>query len=169
LGERSRIRNNDYLHVRCHPNDPTAANDFDPYNLSEPYPDGLRTLELKGIRLFPFIFASSTILLRDEYITMYNEVVSDYQGRRGRREPGVVVTGQQGLGRPNFLRSTPVIHLTVTSGTGKSVFLFYVLLLRILDAKPTVLRYDAGLAVGFTQYGVEILGEESSFEARKRI
>jgi hypothetical protein len=63
LGGARRIRESDNFDVRCYPakNDSDeprtkrADHDFGPYDFSVPCPDGLRTLELKGIPLFPFL------------------------------------------------------------------------------------------------------------------
>jgi hypothetical protein len=94
-GARDRIRESEYIDIVCHP----SKNDFDPYNLSEPYPDGLRTLELKGIPFFPFIRPSTTILLCDEYIHMYKQAVYEYDSHFHQEEgTGVVITGQEGIG-----------------------------------------------------------------------
>jgi hypothetical protein len=43
-----------------------------------------------------------------------------------------------------------------TFSTGKTVFLFYLLLLRILEGKPTLLRLDKGRLVGFSSDGMRV-------------
>jgi hypothetical protein len=71
--------------------------------------------------------------------------------------------------RPEFLHfSMWALHLTLSSGTGKTVFLFYVLLQSILDAQPTLLRYVGGLALGFSEKGVERFEREVTLDTLAR-
>jgi hypothetical protein len=73
----------------------------DPYELTKVCVDKkgndvLRTLELPNIRLFPFFKPSSKILLRSEYVYMYEQVNNRSQSTAS---SGVVVTGYPGIGK----------------------------------------------------------------------
>jgi hypothetical protein len=92
-GRRDRIKE----HIKIYPfpadhfiDEPPTVRD--PYDLNEPYPLGLRTLDLSVFKLA--YHSSTTILLRDEYVTMYN--VCELKSSKLRN---VVVTGQPGIGK----------------------------------------------------------------------
>jgi hypothetical protein len=93
LGRRDRIKE----HIKIHP---FVVKDFefDPlaYDLTVPYTLGLRTLDLS----IPFFGDVSPILIRDEYVTMYNDMTSTFEDTlRGlSNEGGIMVTGQSGVG-----------------------------------------------------------------------
>jgi hypothetical protein len=104
-GRRDRIKD----HIKIYPF-PSPADRFvdepptvhDPYDLTVPYPLGLRTLDLPVFRLA--YHSSTTILLRDEYITMYNRLASTFKASKVENRPrtddgGVIVTGQPGIGK----------------------------------------------------------------------
>jgi hypothetical protein len=125
--------------------------------LNEPYPYGLRTLNLKDIPLFPFTNLSASIRFRDEYVAMHKEVVSVFETLFHQRfSKGVVVTVNQASVRPNRFEIALNAICLPSDMSGKTVFLFFVLLQRILDAQPTLLCYDGGKAIGFDKSGVQI-------------
>jgi hypothetical protein len=54
----------------------------------------LRTLDLSHLPVFRLVHESAKILIRDEFIILYKELISIFESRRR----GVVVTGQPGIG-----------------------------------------------------------------------
>jgi hypothetical protein len=127
----------------------------DPYNLTEFCVDEdgndlLRTLELPaGIKLFPFLSPSTKILLRREYVYIYKCLKSCFD-KRFEKYKGAVVTGHPGIGGICSSFVSEALFDFLPYCKGKTVFLFYVLFVCMLDRQPTLLRHKGGAIIGFT-------------------
>jgi hypothetical protein len=89
-----------------------------------------------GPDLTPFFGRYSTILLRQEYPAVLRHL------RDVQSEPntgGAVVTGQPGIGQP----SRRLLNNSDNWDIGKSFFLYYILIERVLDAEPTLFQLDS--------------------------
>jgi hypothetical protein len=159
-------------HLHLHQDDPsvTVPADCDPYDLNKPYPYGLRALKLDDVPIFPFTDPSSAILLRDAYVDMYGKVVEHFHDsfHQGRSQ-GAIVSGQPGIGETQLaLLLVEILSDFVSGASGKTVFLFFVLLQCILDAQPTVLRYRDGSVIVFIETGVRWL-EAHDFDRHSEV
>jgi hypothetical protein len=91
-------------HIEVHPSSPADATlpETDPYSLREPFPRGLRTLDLSHFPIFELVHDANKILIRDEYINVYNHlrsIAGDYCLDKTAAGSGAIVTGQPGIGK----------------------------------------------------------------------
>ena len=85
-------------------------------------------------RLFPN--GSNSMIIREEY----PRILKHIEDLRDRAERGVVVTGQPGIGEEFITRGEYDLTLIAL---GKSTFLFYVLISRILLAQKTAFQWSS--------------------------
>jgi hypothetical protein len=113
-----------------------------------------RVLDLEIDGVFPWEphCESSRIFLRDAFVELYEEAQEGSNaGQRGR-----TVTGHPGMGMSSVsYRRSLLFFLANGKQSGKTAFLFYVLVQRILDKKPTLLRYSDDRIIGFNENGVD--------------
>jgi hypothetical protein len=110
----------------------------------------LRILDV-GLKFFPGE-NGNRILLRQEFIDLYKEVAESIQHLQSSQF--CTVTGQPEIGLHQDILSLYVI-LYSHYIPGKTCFLFYVLLQRVLRGQATLLYVSESKSIGITQSGVE--------------
>ena len=118
-------------------------------------------LSKASIHLFPFP-PQDKILLRNEYKILYKAIEDCFSSawdKDGRQTGGIVLLGHPGVGESNLVKSCDCVSfITSPKCTGKTVFLFYALIQRILNAQSTILRYEDGRYIGFDNRGCKAFG-----------
>jgi hypothetical protein len=117
----------------------------------------------------PIIDSSwSQLLIRAEYLRIYNWVEEKYNDGTGNRPPAVVVTGQPGIGQYSFIDMRSLFFYTPLR-VGKSYWAYYALRRRLGDKSDT-LWFQASESYLFCSEGVLIVPAEFLFRKfRERI
>jgi hypothetical protein len=107
-----------------------------------------------------FFDGYDTILLRREYPDVLSHIQKIQEGKMG----GAVVTGQPGIGQ----LSRSLLNNSDNSNIGKSIFLYYALIERVLNGEPTLFQLgpkSAFMLLG--QTNVRIFREDDDIDTQE--
>ena len=141
------------VHVR---RDPNPAEDVD-------VPATMKVLRLPVI--FPRLYIQD-VMVRDEYAEAIKGIESLRINKRGKK--GVIIVGHPGIGRSMGSVEQAWVLTYTPPYLGKTIFLYYILVNRLLENKPTVLQNSSSGVFIFNDKGCYML-EASSDQDYYRI
>ena len=122
--------------------------------------DGVDVLATMRVLHLPKIFSSiSDVMIRGDY----GEAIRDIEGHRTSEIPtkSVMVVGHPGIGRTMLSVGQAWVLIYTPPYLGKTALLYYILVQRLLEQKPTILQITSQVLFFFSADGVEMLQPSS--------
>jgi len=92
------------------------------------------------------------VMIRDEYDEAIKDIESHSTGEE--RKKGVVIVGHPGIGRSMDSVGQACVLINTPPYLGKTILLYYILVKRLLEKKPTVLQYKPNVVFIFNDEGL---------------
>jgi hypothetical protein len=148
----------------------TWGRDFEEMLLDVPDCGNLRyipEIQVNKLGLRHLGYGEKVLLQSHEYISAFDHLTSMSLNET---TGGVIVTGQPGIGANTSLLMFTLLITSIELNQGKSCFLFYVLLRRLCECRPTALDLE-NVFLLFDNTGVELrgAGPAGSFALEKRV
>ena len=99
------------------------------------------------------------VMIRDEY----DEAIKDIEGHK-ERKMGVVIVGHPGIGKSMGSVGQACVLVNTPPYLGKTILLYYILVKRLLEKKPTVLQYKPNVVFIFNDKGLHARPASSYYE-----
>ena len=108
----------------------------------------------------PAVFGTiEKVMIRDEY----DEAIKDIEGHK-ERKMGVVIVGHPGIGKSMGFVGQACVLINTPPYLGKTILLYYILVKRLLEKKPTVLQYKPDVVFIFNDKGLHARRASSYYE-----
>jgi len=102
----------------------------------------------------PKIFSlTGVVMIRDDY----GEAMRDIEGHSTSYTRNVVIVGHPGIGRTMGSIGQAWVLIYTSPYLGKTIFLYYILVRRLLEQKQTILQIDSDHLFFFNANGVNVL------------
>ena len=112
---------------------------------------------MKVLQLPEILSSLGNVMVRSDY----EEAIEDFGKTSYRQNNSVIIVGHPGIGRTVRSVGQAAFLIYASPCPGKTILLYYILVKRLLDRKPTILQTQRQYLYSFHSEGVDVLSQSS--------